>query len=171
MNPAEKFLLVIFFKPLKKCFYDFSSFSLNRIEGYPFIFRKIEVIVIIVDSLVQSPPRIDDKGANKGTGSHTVHFEYLCQGSPLRIKVKASVIPDAVIERVSTGEYGRMRRKSEWYLTSGIFKQYTGFCKPVHVGSFSSMVTVTPQMIGSGRVQGEKEDIQLRDIKRTHQFF
>ena len=100
--------------------------ALRRVEtGGHLETREIEVVVVVVESLRDAPPVIEDVRPDESSCVIAACFHHLGQRRDLVADVEAAVVAHAVEDRERAGEQRRVGWQRQWRDGFGLFEAQT----------------------------------------------
>ncbi len=122
VDPAEKSLGSVLIIPLKEGLDDLPALPLDGIQADLFVLGEIEIIIVIIEALADTPTGIQDKGADEGAGCPPRLTGDFSQSHLVILQIKAAVVPDSMEERIASRKHGGMGRQGQRALRGGVLE-------------------------------------------------
>jgi hypothetical protein len=130
------------------------------LETECFVARPIERVGVDVETLVESPLRVQDVGADEGRSHIAAATKDFSDELDAVGHGDSSVVPNPVVERIGSGENGNVRGKCQGGLSDTTFEDHTFSSQPVYVRSIGPLA-VGAHMVGTQRVNRNEDDVEI----------
>ena len=170
MHPREKRLVAFAGQPGQRVVDDLAARTLRRVEpGGHFKTRQIEVVVVVVESLRDAPPVVEDVGADESAGAIAACLQHFGQRRDLVADVEAAVVAHAMEGRERAGQQRRVRRQRQRRDRFGLLEAQAPGGEGVDHGSGRGPVAVAPDVVGPQRVDAHQQDRRPAGARPSNQ--
>ncbi len=126
----------------------------------PLPIRVLEFVVEVIESLIETEPGRHREGADKGRCVISGGPKDLGESEFVLGNDEGAVVVHAVGRRVVAGHHGRVAGEGDGHRSEVVEKDKALGREPVDGGGARPGVTVGSEVIGSGRVHGNEEEIR-----------
>ena len=170
VHPCEKRLVACAGQPGQRMVDHLAARTLRRVDpGGHFKTRQIEVVVVVVESLRDAPPMVEDVGADKSSRAVAVRLHHLGQRRDFIADVEAAVVAHAVEGRERAGEQRRVGRQRQRRDRFGLLEAETARGEGVDHGGGRGSVAVASDVIGPQGVDAHQQDGRPSDARPSNQ--
>ncbi len=125
------------------------------------VLRKVEVVEVAIEALVESPFRVEDVGSDECAGRPAAPLEQRGEGEARGVEDEAAVVAHAVRRRNGTREDRRVGRQRQRHRGHRLVEAYAPGCQRVEIGRHPLGLAVAAELVGPRRVERENEDVQI----------
>ncbi len=146
-------------KPFQGNRVGFSTRTLHVTDACFIRFCHIEIVIVCIEALVQSPFGIKNEGTYKCCCLITMLLQDFRECQRLRRHKISTIIANAMIDRKSPGKNRSVRRQGKWDLGYRALEKVTFGPKMIQVWRFDIFVTVSADMIRAQSVDRYKQKV------------
>jgi hypothetical protein len=110
---------------------------------------------------------MENVARDERAGLESPGAQALREGGDARVEHEARVVAHAVAGRIETGKEARMRRQRERRHGHGVPEEHAFSRKTIQRRRGDLRKAVRAEPIGTRRVQGDDQDIEVREVRRT----
>ena len=170
MHPREKRLVAFAGQPGQRVVDHLAARALRRVEpGGHFKTRQIEVVVVVVESLRDAPPVVEDVGPDESARAIAVCLQHLGQRRDLVADVEAAVVAHAMEGRERAGEQRRVGRQRQRRDRFGLLEAQAPGGEGVDHGGGRGPVAVAPDVVGPQGVDAHQQDRRPAGARPSNQ--
>ena len=166
VHPEKEFLLIVLAEPVQ-------GHVGHQVAGTLHFFQirflqaiEVEVVVVEIESAIQSKARIEHRRADHGAGRISMFLEHGSQGGLARAQFVGGEIVHAAPHGVSSGKHHGVRGQRDRHRSVGALKARAVGGERVDVGSANLLVAVASEMVGAQRVDSDDHHIRRRSRRR-----
>ena len=159
MEPREERGVFDIVHPTEGFFEHFAPGSLDGVERDPFEFLKIEFVVVAIETLAQTPARVEYESGDEATRLVAVVPERLRERLVLFVQIVAAIVADAVIHGEGSRKHGCMGGERERYDGTCVLEQNALGGHGIEVGCPDTFIAVGRKVIRPERVRRDEHDV------------
>ena len=161
VDPGEELLRLHALQPLEREVHHLVALLLDGAEVHDLVLREVEAVGVVVEALVEAPPRVEHPGADEGAGRVAARLHPLGERRRLLLDEEAAVVADAVLRGDEPGEDRRVRGKRQRHRGRGLLEEDALGGDRVDVRGVDAPEAVAAQSVGAQRVERDDDDVEV----------
>ena len=166
VHPEKKLLLIILAEPVQRHIGHHVAGTLHFFQVGFLQAVEIEVVVVEIESAIQSEARIEHRRADHGTGHISIFLEHGSQGGLAWAQFVGGKIVHAAPHGISSGKHHGVRGQRDRHRSVGALEARTLGGERVDIGSANLLVAVAAEMVGTQRIDSDDHHIRRRNRRR-----
>ncbi len=186
MHPQKKLLLrrlslPVLSQPLQRDGRHFISGTFHFVDVLLVQSAEIEVVVVKIETVVQSKPRIEHRRRDHRPGRISRLLQHRCHGRLRWAELVSGEVMHPAQHRIRPRQHRRMRRQCHWNHRKRPLKARSIRRQPIHIRSLDLLVSIATDMIRAQRINRNQHHVQagltalrrrrvLRDCNASNQY-
>jgi len=164
VEPGKERPLVRLLEPLQTDVHNSVSRSLDSGQIELLVGRHLEVVVVALESLIQTPPLVDNESGDHRSAPVAGPRQPLGEGRLHIGQGDAAVKAHPVERRIKSSHDRRVRRQGKGGRRHRVLEEHTLRRQRVETRRLGGLISIAPDTIGPGGVEGYEENVGAGEV-------